>query len=424
MRRLFFLLIFVSALAVPLRSALAETRIALVIGNGAYAQSPLRNPANDARLMAAKLRELGFQVIERIDVDQNNMKRAIVDFGDALERAGSEAVALFYYAGHGVQVNGANYLIPLKARIEREKDVEIEAVNAAWVLGQMEYANGRMNIVVLDACRNNPFVNRSFRSAARGLARMDAPRGSLIAYSTAPGNVALDGVGDNSPYTAALVQAMSAPGLAVEQVFKEARRSVVSATEERQTPWESSSLVGDFYFSSAAATVAQTRPAVAAPAPAGGGLTEAKAFELAKSIDTRDAWDAFLQQFPHGSYAPFAEAARAKHAAPTQMAARPVPAAPQSPPAPAVPALATAGFIFPYSDRQYLTEAEVRALPRDRLRYARNEIFARKGRFFKTESLKSYFSQFGWYRPHTWDVPLTEVEKANVNLIKSVEDGR
>ena len=213
-----------------------DLRIALVIGNSRYKDAPLKNPANDARLMAKSLRRLGFQVLERVDVDQKGMKRAIQEFGDRLERAGAEAVGLFYYAGHGVQVHGRNYLIPVGATIQREGDVDIEALTAGSVLSYMEFARNRLNIVILDACRNNPYA-RSFRSATRGLARMDAPRGTLIAYATAPGKVAMDGKGANSPYTEALVKAMEVADVPVELMFKEVRLTVMAETNDFQVPW-------------------------------------------------------------------------------------------------------------------------------------------------------------------------------------------
>jgi hypothetical protein len=240
----------------------AEPRIALVIGNGRYSSSPLINPPNDAQLVGDTLSKLGFEVIARRNSDQAGMKRAIQEFGERLERAGPDAVGLFYYAGHGVQLNGRNYLIPVSANIERDADVDIEAVSADWVMEQMRYARNRLNIVILDACRNNPFV-RSLRSADRGLAKMDAPAGVMIAYSTAPGDVAADGSGRNSPYSEALAKAMLEPNQPIEQVFKRTRISVIGATKSRQTPWESSSLTGDFYFS------ATNRPATSpAAAPA------------------------------------------------------------------------------------------------------------------------------------------------------------
>jgi formylglycine-generating enzyme required for sulfatase activity len=257
------------AILMPAAATATEPRIALVIGNSTYASGPLPNPANDAKLLGDTLKQLGFEVIVRRNADQITMKRAIQEFGTRLDKAGPEAIGLFYYAGHGVQLSGRNYLIPTTANIEREADVEIEAVSADWVIEQMRYARNRLNIVILDACRNNPFT-RSMRSADRGLATMDAPAGILIAYSTAPGAVAEDGNGRNSPYTTALTKTMLELYAPVEQVFKHVRIDVMSATSGKQVPWESSSLTGDFYIRRDREKVV-VRPAPAptpAPAPA------------------------------------------------------------------------------------------------------------------------------------------------------------
>ncbi len=263
MRRLTLLML---AIVLPVLAQGAETRVALVIGNSAYPSGPLPNPANDARLMKEALRQLGFDVIERRDADQVGMKRAIQEFGSRLEQAGAEAVGLFYYAGHGVQLNGRNYLIPTTASIEREADVEIEAVSADWVIEQMRYARNRLNIMILDACRNNPFT-RGMRSADRGLASMDAPAGILIAYSTAPGSVAQDGSGRNSPYTTALTQAMLERHEPVEQVFKHVRVGVIGVTAGKQVPWEASSLTGDFCFLGESCTPVPPPPPPPIPVP-------------------------------------------------------------------------------------------------------------------------------------------------------------
>jgi hypothetical protein len=228
----------------------SERRVALVIGNSSYAVSPLKNPVNDAHDIAKALTQLRFDVIYRENLNQNDMKRAIREFGARI-RNGS--VGLFYFAGHGVQVNGINYLVPVDAKIESAEEVEYECVDAGFVLAQMESAGNNMNIVILDACRNDPFVH-SFRSASRGLAQMDAPSGTLIAYATAPGSVASDGNARNGLYTQELLKFMQAPGLGIENVFKQVRISVRKLTNGKQTPWESSSLTGDFFFNSVGAT--------------------------------------------------------------------------------------------------------------------------------------------------------------------------
>ncbi len=222
-----------------------ERRTALVIGNGSYRSAPLRNPVHDANDIAKALRTLGFTVTHKQNATQRETEAAIRKFGESLRKGG---VGLFYYAGHGLQVNGINYIIPLDAEIREETEVKYEAVDAGRVLDVMYNAGNDFNIVILDACRDNPLA-RSFRSGSTGLARMDAPKGTIVAYSTSPGKVAFDGKGRNSPYTAALLEYMDDGGLTIEQVFKKCRRRIDRATNGKQIPWESTSLTGDFYFS-------------------------------------------------------------------------------------------------------------------------------------------------------------------------------
>jgi uncharacterized caspase-like protein len=239
-----------------------EPRIALVIGNAEYADAmKLANPANDAALIGGTLRKLGFDVILVTDAKQKQLQRAIVDFGDRLAAAGPNAVGLFYYAGHGVQLEGQNYLVPTDADISREVDVEIDGVSADLVLKQMAYAGSRVNIVILDACRNNP-LTPDFRSAAaaavEGFAEIRTkPKGTFIAYSTAPGEVAVDGNDGHSPFAKALAGAMQRPGLDLPEVFQQVRQDVLAATDDRQTPWDSSSLVKPFSFVPPAADLAK-----------------------------------------------------------------------------------------------------------------------------------------------------------------------
>ena len=245
--------------------AAEEKRIALVIGNSAYQTAPLKNPVNDAEDITRALRASGFDVIEKKDLDQNGMKRAIREFGMKIRGGG---VALFYYAGHGLQVKGVNYLVPVDAQVQSEEEVEYEMVDAGFVLAQMESANTHVNVVILDACRNNPFA-RSFRSTANGLAQMDAPSGTLIAYATAPGSIASDGAtGRNGLYTRELLKLIATPNLTIEQLFKRVRISVRSLTNNKQTPWEASSLTGDFSFGQSTAALTNERPPAAQPSPA------------------------------------------------------------------------------------------------------------------------------------------------------------
>jgi hypothetical protein len=228
-----------------------ESRVALVIGNAAYQVGPLRNPVNDARDITRILRQLGFQVIHREDLGKAAMEDAIAEFGDAIR--GKTGVALFYYAGHGMQVGGRNYLVPVNANLSRENEVALRTIVLDLVMMQLESLRDRTNIVILDACRNNPFT-RSFRSASNGLALMEAPSGTLVAYSTAPGTVASDGPGANGIYTEELLKAMILPSLQIEDVFKRVRAKVQERTRDEQRPWESSSLIGDFYFVQPGAT--------------------------------------------------------------------------------------------------------------------------------------------------------------------------
>ena len=225
----------------------AQKKLALLIGNGAYPDAPLTNPVNDARKMAAALKRLGFEVIVHENVGQKEMKRAIDKFGHALK--GYDA-GLFFYSGHGIQVNGENYLMPVDANPASENDVEYDCVNAGRILGKMEDAENKTNIIILDACRNNPFERSWTRSAkGKGLAFMNAPSGSLIAYATSPGNVAFDmSESSNSPYTAALLQHIETPNITISEMFQRVRSAVMRETNDEQIPWESTSLTGNFYF--------------------------------------------------------------------------------------------------------------------------------------------------------------------------------
>jgi hypothetical protein len=229
----------------PIVQTDTEKRTALVIGNSQYDVGRLKNPVNDATDIASSLRRHGFAVVLKKNARQQEMEEAIRNFGRQLKRGG---VGLFFYAGHGVQINGRNYLIPIGDRIEKETDAKYQAIDAEMVLDEMASAGNPMNIVILDACRDNP-LGRSLRSAGRGLAIIsDAPRGTFITYSTSPGKTAADGDGRNSPYTAALLKSISEPGLPIEQLFKKVRQRLSKETGNRQIPWELSSLQGDFYF--------------------------------------------------------------------------------------------------------------------------------------------------------------------------------
>ena len=242
---------------------ITEQRVALVIGNGNYKFSPLNNSVNDAEDIAKALRGLGFQVTLKLNQSRDGMAQAIRAFGNQLKKGGT---GLFYYAGHGMQVKGKNFLIPVDADIQEEDEVPYRAIDANELLAKMESAKNRVNLVILDACRNNPFA-RSFRSGSQGLAQMDAPVGTLIAFATAPGSVAADGSGRNGLYTQHLLAAMNQPGLKIEDVFKRVRQGVREGSDDRQIPWENTSLEGDFYFKPGKEAPPAQVAALASPPP-------------------------------------------------------------------------------------------------------------------------------------------------------------
>lgn len=225
-----------------------EKKTALIIGNGNYKNGPLKNAVNDALDMAATLSGKGFKVILKENASRIDMRNAIREFGTEINQGG---VGLFYYSGHGIQIDGVNYLIPIDADIELKAEVAEECISASSILKVMEYSNNRINVIILDACRNNPF--RSFsRSDEKGITRMDPPagakQGAIIAFATAPGAVASDGETRNGLYTSKLLKYINTPGLTLEEVFKKARIDVLNESAGLQIPWENNSLTGDFYF--------------------------------------------------------------------------------------------------------------------------------------------------------------------------------
>jgi hypothetical protein len=278
-----------------------EHRLALVIGNANYRNAPLTNPVNDARLMEAVLKQAGFQVIKAENASLRETRRLVRDFGDRLKQRGG--VGLFYFAGHGVQVKGENFLVSIDSDIRNEDEVAEDALNANLVLEKMQSAGNRMNLVILDACRNNPFAVRS-RASGMGLATMSAPSGSMVAYSTSPGSVASDGNGQNGLYTQHLAKVISNPGLPVEEVFKQVRTLVRRDSNNQQTPWENTALEGQFYFQ-------PIQVAALTPAPVGGARVESSdatklelsLWETVKNSGSVDELRSYLARFPQGVFA-------------------------------------------------------------------------------------------------------------------------
>jgi hypothetical protein len=282
----------------PQAPAAPEARIALVIGNSQYTSNkPLNNPTNDAQAVSQLLNNAGFEVVMAFDLARDLMKQTVEEFAARANEKGPNTVVLVYYAGHGIQVDGENFLIPTDAKFENETDLSDQGVKLAEVMGSLEAATSKMRIVILDACRNNPFGGTS-----SGLAIVDAPAGSIVAYSTAPGTEAFDGSGRHSPYAAAFMRTAKIPNLPIEQVFKKVRVLVNEATDTKQTPWESSSLTADFVFFSnvnvnngaPAPDVIPARVTVAdlgsRPAPA--------AYEVVIAEDSVEYYQEFVRLYP------------------------------------------------------------------------------------------------------------------------------
>ena len=302
---LLILIVSIFASSVTSATPTQERRIALVVGNWDYADSPLVNPQYDAENVAASLDRLGFEVLHRTNLDQKAFNQAIKEFGEKIQGGGS---GVFFYAGHGMQIHGVNYLVPIGAKFKGEESVNKAAVNADSVLAQMSKANNRVNLVILDACRNNPFDEEASDSSSGsrgsgGLAQMNAPSGTLISYSTSPGLTASDGAGRNSPFTKNLLTSMKQPGLAVEQVFKQVRVEVEKETFREQTPWEVSSLKGDFYFNLTATTEEKSAPGTADASLLSKDLAAWTAVQ--SSQDPAD-YAAYLRQYPQGQFAELA----------------------------------------------------------------------------------------------------------------------
>ena len=280
-------------------SVLAQKRVALVLGNSAYAHTPqLTNPGNDANDLADVLMKLGFEVIQGRDLDKAGMEGAIRRFADALSDA---QMGLFYYAGHGLQVNGQNYLVPIDAQLNSNSALDFEMIRLDVVQRSMERSTAT-NIIILDACRDNPLARNLARtlgtrssSIGRGLAAMESGEGTLISFSTQPGNVALDGVGRNSPFAAALVRHLATPGEDLPTILISVRNDVMMATDRRQVPWEHSALTAKIYFTP--------------PKPT--GATHEQYVELTFWNAVKDSRNAtvlrtYLDRYPKGEFAPVA----------------------------------------------------------------------------------------------------------------------
>lgn len=275
----------------------ALPRTALVIGNSRYKDAPLKNPANDAGAIGDNLKKMGFSVIPLLDTGKAAMENAIRSYGEQLAK--SKGVGLFYFAGHGLQVSWRNFLVPVDANLDRTDDIPQQTVDLAALLGGIGKAGNPMNIVILDACRDNPFGG-DLRSG-KGLSQMDAPIGTLLAYATAPGNVASDGSGSNGLYTENLLREVRTPEAKIEDVFKRVRLAVRRASQGQQIPWESTSLEEDFYFLPPASVKKLSEEELARQF-----TEEAATWEKARQASQVAMVEDYLKRYPSGRFSELA----------------------------------------------------------------------------------------------------------------------
>lgn len=308
MRTLLRILLLVSlAASTPLAMA-AEKRFALLIGNGAYESAPLPNPINDVRDMGSTLKGVGFETVQKENLSAQAMKAVIQEFSEKMKK-NKDAVGFFFFAGHGIQVNGKNYLLPVGRAYKSEQDVEAHAIDINFIMQRLEEANGRISVVILDACRNNPFYQRTARTPYKGLAPMDVPSGALVAFSTAPGTEASDGSGRNGLYSKHLLANLRIPGLTLEQVFKRTRDSVERESAGGQSPREESSLKGEDFFVVPLDGASFSSPAI-------GNAADMAYWETIKGSSFVNDFKSYLKDFPHGAFVSLAQNRLAEFGAP------------------------------------------------------------------------------------------------------------
>lgn len=304
MKRAIFVTIFWVFCSVPLAAAAAE-RVALVVGNNAYESSPkLANPANDAVLISASLREVGFEVITAIDTTHRQLLNAISEFGRKSQNA---EVSLFFYAGHGLEVAGRNWILPINANVETASDLPSTAIKINDVLETMDLSGARIRLIILDACRNNPLSRSLTRSSGRGLAKIDASAaGTMIVFAAAPGEVAVDGAGKNSPFTAALASHITREGLEVRQMLGRVRQDVMAATDDRQVPWVNEAIVGDLFMAGASEPADRSQQddqPTTNPNRSSDISVELAFWDSVKDSGNAQLIELYLEKYPDGAFA-------------------------------------------------------------------------------------------------------------------------
>lgn len=399
------LIALAAALVLAAAPAAAQERVALVIGNSSYAVSRLQNPENDARAMGEVLSRCGFATTVKTNLNQREMDDVIENFCNSL---GPGKIGLFYFSGHGIQYEGHNFMIPIGEAINNLTDVKYNAVNLNKVLDNMSSRQAYLNILILDACRVDP-AGRSFTRGAgdRGLAKMEAPIGTIIAYATAPGTTASDGSGSNSPYVSALVANLATPGLRSEDVFMRVRKAVMKETDGKQTPWENNCITEPFYFVGQGETPQEPQQQPARPETGNvviGGDTAAQAPPETQRPEPQQQAYAPPEPEPKPEYNPPVENSGGD-------------------------------YLLPSSGRRTITRNDLSGLTKKQLDLARNEIYARHGWIFKRQDLINYFSQKSWYSPrgsqknrdrinNAIDNELSGVEKKNIEIIQAYEKSR
>ena len=290
------------------QAATSEKRVALVIGNSAYQNTPsLANPRNDATEVGKVLKRIGFDVDVLVDTTKQEMDQALRQFGNKLDGA---SAAVFFYAGHGIQIDGINYILPVDATLKNERDLHWEACDLTTVLKQMEGSN-RVNLLFLDACRDNPMSQTLARSMGqnrssaigRGLAPMKANAGTMVSYSTKEGEVAADGKGKHSPYTEALLKNIEMPGVEIGLMLRKVREEVITTTKNKQVPWEYGSLLGEFYFTEPVTVPVKPE----ADTTAAGSKIEALYWESIMNEIDPDVFEDYLKKYPNGTFREIAQ---------------------------------------------------------------------------------------------------------------------
>ncbi|WP_426440831.1 caspase family protein [Bradyrhizobium genosp. P] len=312
MRRLLIAALSLAGFLISADAALADKRVAFVVGNGAYRNvAQLPNPPADAKAMAKLLRNVGFEVVEGSNLTRDKMTEKLLEFGT---KAGGADVAVFFYAGHGIAVNGTNYLLPVDADLKSEMDVKLgAAINVDLTLEQT-MGDAKVKLVLLDACRDNPFAAK-IRSAKAtrsvsvesGLAEMKSGEGTLIAFATGPGQTALDGEnGTNSPFTRALLANIAAPGVEIQQAMTKVRAQVNEETNKGQLPWGHTNLIGTVYLNPAAAPSAEIATTEAVAASGTGSEVEIEFWRSIKDTNKVEELNAYLTKYPNGTFKPIA----------------------------------------------------------------------------------------------------------------------